>query len=291
MTRLGMDADAVEASAKKMQILASQITTIRHQADAAVALAKQGWFGEVVEMFVSDWNGTHLPRLLSAQQALEDYVQKLQRNVQDQRDTSDTPEPSAPSASERRFHTGPLRGPGEFDYLLKGEKDLWGATGSALGLAGVSLRVGAHLGWNSTHGGPNIISSFVHTEEQLARAADHVAANTAGWYKESSRAAGRLVNWADSVAEPLSLEIPRSVSHGLPILKGLKIGMFGAVAVGVDGDAAWRAAQRGDVSGAVVAGISTALDVGGMVPGPIGLVCAGGSLAITGTEELFGWKP
>lgn len=88
MTRLGMDADAVEVSAKKMQVISAQITSVRHQADFAVELARHGWFGEVVEMFVSDWNGTHLPKLLSAQQALDDYVQKLQRNIQDQRVTS-----------------------------------------------------------------------------------------------------------------------------------------------------------------------------------------------------------
>lgn len=96
-TRLGMDADAVEAVAHQMQVTSRQLDVVIRSIDATVNHALNAWHGPDTAQFHQDWMTNRRPPLTGAASGIDEFVRLLLKNVEDQRTASNTYEGGARS--------------------------------------------------------------------------------------------------------------------------------------------------------------------------------------------------
>ena len=88
MALIGMDVAAVAATANRLTANASQIADLTRQLDATVTHLSEIWHGHDATVFASQTWPAHRQRLQSAQSALAQLGQNVQRNVPAQRSVS-----------------------------------------------------------------------------------------------------------------------------------------------------------------------------------------------------------
>jgi uncharacterized protein YukE len=90
MTKLGMNADAVESLANKLDAHASGIGSAIAQIEALVNRATSEWRGNDAQAFSNWWHSKHKPALQRAHDSIAGLAQSAKNNVADQKGVSTT---------------------------------------------------------------------------------------------------------------------------------------------------------------------------------------------------------
>lgn len=88
MALSGMDVDVVTGAHSQLMSLHSQLTSLISSLGTQVSTATSNWHGTDSARFESEWNGTHRRNLDQAAQAIADFAQHLQREIQQQQQAS-----------------------------------------------------------------------------------------------------------------------------------------------------------------------------------------------------------
>jgi WXG100 family type VII secretion target len=88
MAWLGMNDDEVNAQGNVLQQQAEAIQKLITKVDQEVESLKQNWQGDDSKQFEQEWTGTHRPELQKAQKLLTEMKTTIDREVQQQRETS-----------------------------------------------------------------------------------------------------------------------------------------------------------------------------------------------------------
>ncbi len=88
MARLGMDADAVEQTARELDNKAQELRQLMHTVDNKINHLSSIWDGQDVKQFQSEWTGQHKRLIDNAATAIEGLSKTAKNNAQKQRDTS-----------------------------------------------------------------------------------------------------------------------------------------------------------------------------------------------------------
>ncbi|MDV3219940.1 WXG100 family type VII secretion target [Intrasporangium sp.] len=88
MAWLGMNDDEVTAQGNVLQQQAEAIQQLITKVDQEVESLKQNWQGDDSRQFEQEWTGTHRPELQKAHKLLTEMKATIDREVQQQRDTS-----------------------------------------------------------------------------------------------------------------------------------------------------------------------------------------------------------
>ena len=90
MTKLGMNAEAVEALAQKLDMQAGQLQTAIGQIESLVNRAVNEWHGNDAQAFGNWWHSQHKPAMQRAHDAIAGLAQSAKNNVAEQRGVSNT---------------------------------------------------------------------------------------------------------------------------------------------------------------------------------------------------------
>ena len=85
MAWLGMNLEIVNGELPKWESLAEEIDTIITNVNTQVVEAKEAWNGADSDKFVSDWEGTHRPQLMSVKNLITSLSTQLQGEIAEQR--------------------------------------------------------------------------------------------------------------------------------------------------------------------------------------------------------------
>lgn len=104
MTRLGMDADAVESAGRALKARAEQIDGIVRSLDRTVKGLSGVWDGKVAKTFVGTWWPEHRKLLVAARAHIDGLGQSALNNASEQRRVSSSAGAGSGSASARGGH-------------------------------------------------------------------------------------------------------------------------------------------------------------------------------------------
>ena len=90
MAWLGMNLETVAGEIPKWRNLSEEVGGIINNTNAQVQAANEAWNGTDSDKFVSEWNDQHRPALEKIKQLIDELCERLDADVQQQRETSNS---------------------------------------------------------------------------------------------------------------------------------------------------------------------------------------------------------